>query len=148
MGIWRKWFPSRVEELQKQQIADQKATYEAVIVRLETDFDSRVNFLRERYQDEVKYLRERVKTVEQEQERLTLFLHPNLNAISTRAEIAAFDESEKNREPEPPVMTPFQRISARVREEDLRQRLEAKRLRDAELQKQADQKDAQPQTAA
>lgn len=156
MGIWHKLFPSRVEALLREQLERERKTCQEVIVRLENDFSSRtsemrdsyaerVKILADRYQDEVKYLRERVKTVEQEQERLTLFNHPNLNRISTREEVAAFDESEKNREPEPPVLTPWQKVVAQVRDDDMKKRREFEQRK----QNEANEKDRQqPQTAA
>ena len=155
MALWLKLSGESEAILLRQQIAEQKQMYDALIARLQIDYDDRVKFLRDRYEDEVKYLRERVKTVEQEQERLTLFLHPNLNRVSTRAEIAAADEdNQKNREQEPVSTTPFQRIAARLQEEDRKQREEAKRqfelrkLKEEEEKEKKDKPEAVPQTAA
>lgn len=150
MGIWDRLFVSRVEVLLTQQLAEEKQRNLNDICRLKSDCDGQINFLHERYQDEVKYLRDRVKTVEEELERTRLLLHPNLNAISTRAEIAAAEESDKNREPEEPVLPPFVVMANRLRAADMEARLKAKADFDARRQKEAEQKDkeAQPQSAA
>jgi hypothetical protein len=127
---WRTLLVRRHTLYVEQQAKNEMERTSALLAHQQSAFDDQINLLRARYEDEVKYLRARLQTTEDELERTRVYLTPTMQAIQTRAEIAAYEEQSEQIGDEKDVVsrqTPWQKVYTREMEADRKRAEEEKK---------------------
>ncbi len=119
---WRTLFARR-HTLYLENLLDlEQANSRAALIRQQQDFDSQVNLLRSRYEDEVRFLRQRLQTVEDELERTRIYLTPAMRTVQTRLEEHAAEEEQSEQSGAEPLTrkTAWQSVVDKERAADLK----------------------------